>query len=135
VTIPASLALRQALVSQLIGDAGVAALVAARVYDHTPDREILPYISLRAASVAWDTSTEYGKEHAVEINVWSRQEGRKEAETILHAIETALRSVAPAVLTDHRLVNMHFETADVLREESGQTYFGYARLRAVTEEL
>jgi hypothetical protein len=134
-TIPATLSLREALVARLKADAGVAALVAGRVFDHVPEREVFPYVSIRATARAWDTTDDFGKEVSVEINAWSRKEGRRECELILHALEVSLRTMAPAVLTDHRLVNMTFEMADVLREEGGQTYFGYARFRAVTEEL
>lgn len=135
-TIPADLAIQEALVARLRADAGVAAFVGARVYDHVPERESFPYVSLRTSGVRdWDTSTDFGKELSVELNVWSRKEGRREAKLILHAIEQALRPFAPAVLTDHRLVNMTFEMAEVVREDGGQTYFGYARFRAVTEEL
>ena len=134
-TIPATLALRTTLVARLKADAGVADLVADRIYDHVPEREQFPYVSMRAAARAWDTTDDYGKEITVEFNAWSRAEGRRQCELILHAVDASLRTIWPAVLTDHRLVNMTFEMADVLREEGGQTYFGYARYRAVTEEL
>lgn len=136
-TIPALLAVRQALVARLRADPDLVALLGgARVFDHVPEREAFPYVSFEAEAAEWDTGqTEFGKEIMIDVNAWSRKEGRRECEIILHAVERSLRDMAPAVLTDHRLVNMTFEMADVLREEGGQTYFGYARFRAVTEEL
>lgn len=134
-TIPATLSLRQALVTRLRESSPLSQMVSQRVYDHVPERESFPYVSIRATAREWDTSDDFGKELSVEINVWSREEGRRECELILHAVEHALRGMAPAVLTDHKLVNMRFEMADVLREEGGQTYFGYGRFRAVTEEI
>ena len=135
-TIPATLAVRQALVARLRANVDVSALVAARIFDHAPEREGFPYVSVRTSNASeWDTSTDFGKIITIETNAYSRKEGRKEAETVLHAIELAMRSWAPAVLTDHRLINIRFEMGDVFREADGKTYFGYARFRAVTEEL
>lgn len=133
--IPATLALRQTLVAALREDAGVAELVAGRVYDHVPSREVFPYIQIRTdQSRAWDTSNDRGAEIMVEINVWSRQEGRRECEIVLQAVLDALQDRS-LTLTDHRLVNLEWSSSRVIPEEGGQTYFGFASWRAATEEI
>jgi hypothetical protein len=134
-TIPATLALRQAVVAALRADAGLQALIGQRVYDHIPEREQFPYVSLRDQVRAYDTTTERGKEHTLQLNAWSRAEGSKEAELVLHGLERVLRDLSPRALTDHTLINLDVEMATVVRDEGGQTYFGYVRARAVTEEV
>lgn len=133
-TIPATLALRQALVTHLKANAALALMVGARIYDHVPERETFPYVSIRDEVREWDTGSDRGKEHRLEINCWSRAEGRRESELVLHLVETAMRDAALSLTGGHRLVNLQFEMGAVIREDGGQTYFGYARFRAVTEE-
>lgn len=131
----ASLELRRALITHLRSDSSVTSLLGGpKVFDHVPDSARDPYIQVRENARAWDTSTDYGKEHDVEINAWSSKEGRKEIDEIMRAVELSVRS-ASLSLNGHRLVSIRFALMDVVREDQGQTYFGYARYRAVTEEI
>jgi hypothetical protein len=136
-TQPASLSLRAALIANAKANSGLQSACGGtvRFYEFVPERATLPYLQWRENARASDTTSDRGKEHEITINVWSRAEGRKEADQILHALETAWRDLAPQTLTDHRLVNIEFQMSDTIRTEGGQTYMGYARFRAVTEEL
>jgi len=61
------------------------------IFDDVPKSQKLPYVVF-AESVHndWSTGSENGMEHAVTLNVWSDQNGRKEALMIADAIVTSL---------------------------------------------
>lgn len=137
-TIPATTALRAALVTTLRGNAALTALTGGqpRVFDHASERLPLPFVSIRTDDTqSWDTTTDRGEEITVEFNTWSNAEGRKEPEAVLNAIKEALMQFAPRTLTDHRLVNFEWKASRVIPDEQGQRYFGFQRWRAVTEEI
>lgn len=132
----AAFALQKAIYNQLVGTAGVtAALSGPRVYDEVPARKEFPFLAFGTATERdWSTGTDPGKEHVLTLNVWSRAHGRKESDDILEAARVALHDVV-LTLEGHRLVNLRHEISDVRRDGDGETYFGSARFRAVTEPL
>jgi len=136
-TEPASLQLRKALVGRLNADGALMARTGGRkVLDFVPERTPMPFVQIRLSERPWDTSSDYGREFDVEFNAWTEAEGRKACELILHGIEQSLRGLSGDALPmdGHRLVNLHLQHVDVFRDGPGQTYCGYQRWRAVTEE-
>lgn len=128
-------ALQKAIVAALRADAGLAALIGARVYDDPPRETPFPYVGIGPASLAEaDTDLERGHVHLFHLDIFSRQGGRKEVRQILGAIEAVLHD-ADLALDGHRLINLRFELADIFREEDGETMRGTVRYRAVTEPL
>ena len=127
-------ALQKAIHARLSGDAGLLALLgSARIFDETPQRAELPYVTFGQSSMRdFSTATEAGHEHLLTINVWSRAAGRKEAHAIMLAIRNALHD-AVLTLQDHRLVNLRHEFSEARREDDGDTIHGLIRFRAVTE--
>lgn len=135
--------LKKAIVARLRADAPLLALLGgARVWTNVPrsadtvkrsDGTLQPYVQLRENAKPWDTTTDYGKEHTLELNCWTEHQGTKEADAILAALETSLRDCT-LVMSGHRLVNIRWEMGAVFRDGEGQTYCGYQRWRAVTEE-
>lgn len=141
-TSPANLSLRAALITRAKADAALATAMGGTVRfveyvpeANGPDALALPFLHWRSDERAWDTTSDRGREHSIEVSCFSRAEGRKEVDQILHALELCWRDWAPQTLTDHRLVNLDMQMGDVIREDGGQTYVGYQRWRAVTEEL
>lgn len=132
----AGFALQKALYATLSGNAGViAALGGARVYDDVPSRTEFPYITFGQSTARdWSTGTEPGREHTITLHVWSRARGRKQADDVMSAAETALHDAA-LTLDGHRLINLRHEFSDARREPDGETYHGVSRYRAVTEPL
>jgi hypothetical protein len=130
----ASLALRTALVQALSSDGAVtSALGGAKIYDDVPQKSAFPYVVVGQSRWRdWSTGSDEGAEHALVLHVWSRKHGRKEAETIIEAVRTALHD-QPLTLMDHHLVNLRLEDADVRRD--GDTYHGVMTFRAVTEAI
>jgi hypothetical protein len=132
----ASYALRAALITLTKADATLATILGGTVqmYDHVPEDAVIPYIEYRSSARTWDTTTDRGDEFDVSINVWSHAEGSKQCEDVMRRIDEIWRAAAPS-LTDHRLVNLERQFQDIIREEGGQTYHGFQRWRAVTEEV
>jgi hypothetical protein len=130
----ASHAVRSAIIATLTNDLAVtAALGGARIYDDVPTRAEFPYLVFAQTTERdWSTATDAGHEHTVTLHVWSRALGRKEAEAIMAATQTALHDQALA-LDGHRLVNLRHEFSETRRDPDGETYHGITRYRAVTE--
>lgn len=80
----------------------------------------------------WSTGTDDGHEHVFTLQVWSRENGRREVTEAMGLLEDALHDVNLA-LDGHRLVNLRHEFSESRREIDGETYRGIIRYRAVTE--
>ncbi len=130
----AAAALRAAIHDALIADGALTSLLGGeRVYDEPPRAAAFPYVTLGEARVSdFSAGAEPGEEHQLTLHAWSRQGGHREAHLIAGALLQALDD-APLSLTEHRLVNFRFATADVRREADGRTYHALVRFRAVTE--
>jgi len=134
--IPSTLALQKAIFATLTAQPALTTLLGGpRLYDDAPQPVVYPYITfgqstLRDAS----TSTEPGDEHIVTLHIWSRNHGRAEAQGIIDVLRANLHDKA-LTLTDHRLVNLRADYADVRRDPDGETLHGTLRLRAVTEPM
>jgi hypothetical protein len=130
----AAVALRAAIYDALVADAPLTTLLGGpKVYDEVPRAAVFPYVTLGEAEISdWSTATEGGAEVQLTLHAWSRQGGHREAHEIAGALLQALDD-APLSLTDHRLVNLRFATADIRREADGRTYRALLRFRAVTE--
>lgn len=110
------------------------------VLDHVAEDQALPYVQYASGSMSdWDvTPTEadegYGKEHRVQLSVWSDYEGKRQAGNAIRRLEELFRDWAPA-LTGHRLINIRMLFADVVRDPDGQAFQGVIQFRVITEEL
>lgn len=137
------LVMRIAFIDRLLAATAVTSLLGGpRVYENVPiDVEKppagsagQPYVQYRGESKPYDTTTERGREHKIELNVWTFKKGSKQANEIMAAIETNMRDALFALTGGHVLTNLEFEFGTVFRDGEGQTYCGYQRWRAVTEE-
>jgi hypothetical protein len=79
-----------AVVTILRADAGVAALVGARVYSHAPEQETLPMVTVTMAAVEWCDKTASGWDVSVSIVAQSDSSGAKQALAIADACAKAL---------------------------------------------
>lgn len=121
-----ALALQAGLVAALKADAGIAALVGARVYDEPPQGVVFPYVAIGALDVepfrnscalsAWRVS------FAVEAH--SRPvSGRVEATRIAEAIALAIDEQEPAItVAGHVLEWVFWQTQAVTRDADGESY-------------
>jgi hypothetical protein len=130
----ADLALQKALHARLAGDAALAALVGARIYDNPPDDAGFPYLTLgENARRDWSTGESRGAEHFLSLHAFSRRGGRSEAKAVLAAVAGALDEAA-LTLEGHALINLQWQDSETRREADGRSWRGTIRFRAVTEE-
>lgn len=131
-----SLPVQAAIVAALEADAGVAALVGARIYDRVPEATVFPYVSLGPETGdPFDAAAMSGWDATIQIDTWSRKGGRVEAKTIMAAISARLHRGALNV-TGHALVFLLLEFQTVLDGGDGETVHGVQRFgfRTHTED-
>lgn len=126
-----ALALQAALVSVLRADAGVAALVGARVYDEPPDGAMLPLVRIGTIDLAPERlSCRTDEDITFSVEAHSRPiAGRVEATRIAHAIRVALDE------TDFAVPGYHLDwcqwlTQAVTRAADGKTYVATVAFQA-----
>ncbi len=111
--------LTNAMLSTLLADAGVAALVEDRIYEYAQTGEAgFPFIALGEGQET-DDSTDCGvaSDAFVDVNVWSRPDtpSFEEAKTIASAVRAALHD-ASLTLADNRCVLIEHRITRYLRE-------------------
>ncbi len=131
----AGLALQKTLYATLSGDTALTGLIGLRLYDNVPGDTAFPYVTMgEGRMMDWSSDTHDGAEHRLVFHIYTRTGGRSLIKTITGALKARLHN-APLVLTDHRLVNMRFVEADIVRLADGVTWHGLVRFRAVTEAI
>lgn len=130
----AALALQEAMYNAMMASDGlVASLGGQQIYDDVPAKKHPPYIVFGAATHSdWSAGDDEGLEHFITINVWSKQNGRKQALEIAEAVTQSFRDL-PKALTDHCLVNFTHEFTEVTHEQETGFFLAQLNFRAVTE--
>ncbi len=129
------LALRQAILAAVQGDAPLAALMggAVRLHDEPP-RAAAPIYAVFGDVTAADasTSSERGHEQDIALVVWSREGSARSG---IEAAErlAALLDDAPLALVGHRLANLRVRSIGADRDRDTGLARVTLRLRAVTE--
>lgn len=132
-----ALPLQAAIRAALVADAGVAALVAARIYDEPPSGVTFPYVRFGdIVTDAFDTDSTEGALVQVGLVVHSNSaSGRVEAAQIVGAIKTALHRQETAVtVAGFTLVELIFQTYSTTRNSEGRGYTAIVSMRAMLEE-
>jgi len=125
-----SQAIRNAIYTRLTGDATLMALITA-VYDDVPESTTYPYISLGDDSdINYGTKTIDGVQYVINIHVWSRYRGVKEATAIIERVYTLLNDYA-MIVTGASLTHIRQEFNTVTVDNDGITRHGIIRFRAV----
>ena len=135
-TINPALDVQTAMRNLLIAHPGLTALIGpASVYDDVPQGTGHPYVTIgEIATSDWSTQTRRGHEHIVTMHVWSRHKGRKQVQSIIGEIDSALDG-ATLTMTGHHMVNLSVIFWTALRALDSETYHGIVRARCVTEPL
>lgn len=128
--------LQSALISALLVDPGVAALVGDRVYDlraTSPQDAVYPYIAIGESSVTYEHSDGYSNSETVfVVHSWSRANGFSEARNLLRAAEAALNRTSIELLTD-RVQSILSLSSQMMRDPDGVSSHGALRIRVLTE--
>lgn len=117
----ASIALQKTIFNALSASSSlIDALGGLYIFDNPPVNQKLPFISFgKLVEKDWNTSTEKGAEHIVEVIVWSSRRGRKELLTLAGHTQDAIRQIT-GIHNDHNIVNIeHIETVTERENKSG----------------
>ena len=119
-----ALALQKALVTALKADAGITALVGARVYDQPPQSAARPFIrigGIEPRPIRTDGKAAAGVTFGVEVHSRPVTAGRVEATRCAEAIVAVLDDAALAV-AGFDVVQLHWLTQTVSQGEDGKSY-------------
>jgi Protein of unknown function (DUF3168) len=130
----AAAALQGAIHTVLSTDPALLALLGGpHIHDRTPANAAFPYVTFGpAATYDWSTGTEKGDEHLMQLQVWSKQAGKKQALEIAAAIVAALEQAVP-VLDGHRLTLLRFAGLDAAYDTALRGFRATLRFEALTE--
>lgn len=104
-----------------------------KVFDHVPKGADFPYVAFsNLTSRDGSTATEPGIECRLTLNVWSQESGRREVLVIMQRIRALLHD-QNLNLSEHVLVNLREEFADVAQQNDLRTFRGILRFRAFIE--
>lgn len=134
-TLPASLTLQQAIYAALSASQDLINILGdVKIFDHLPEDTAFPYVTLGPAIMSdWSTGSDLGREHLLQVHVWSRDTASSQSQLISEAIISVLHDVELS-LVDNVLINLRFSRSDMLRDSDGKTHHCILRFRAVTEQ-
>lgn len=131
-----ALAMQKGLRAALAANAGVAALVGARIYDEPPQNVVFPYLRMVDINpAAFDTDTTEGAEISISVEAYSRSaSGRVEAAQMAEAVRAALhRQETSLTISGFTLVELIFQTFNVTRDADGRGYTAVIVFQATLE--
>jgi|GEM_PF-767982 len=126
-----------ALVDALQGDPTIDALLGppARLFLEPPAEALFPYAMIeRHQRRPKGASRINGDEHRIDIAVYTREGGRREAAAILDAFSAAIDGLILR-MAGRRVILIHSVYSDTMRTPSRNAFRGLLRLRLVTEEI
>jgi len=132
----ADIALRKAIRDVLLADAALVDLLGGpRVYDAPPRNAQKPcVIFARSRSRDWSAQAAPGREHDLALDVWSAQDGVREALQIADQLR-ALLDETPLALEGFALVRLQAGEIIAARDPALSLSQARLRLRALTEPL
>lgn len=105
------------------------------IFDHVPDRQGLPYITVgEAVETDWSATEFSGRDHRLAIHAWSAHAGMAEVKDLLGLVDGALAHM-PENLDGHRLVSLRFLSSRVFADVEDSIRHGVAEYRARTERV
>lgn len=114
-----------------------AALSPAKVFDHVPQNTAFPYAVIGdGQSEEFDTDTEHGQEHRVEIHFFTRdpKRGRKAVMELQKLAYDALHDQSQTLEAGAAMVFCYFVNSQAYPDPDGKTWHGISTFRIVTTE-
>ena len=103
------------------------------IFDRVEEGQEYPYITFADISGAdWSTKTTSGMECSVNLHIWSREGGKKEALLIMERVHDLLHD-GNITVSGQSLVLSRFSTANVMLESDGIMYRGSMRFRILLQ--
>lgn len=129
--------LQDLIQSTLRADAGVSAIVGARVYDVAPAEPSRTYPDITFGSsdlTPEDAECITGREETIQLDCWTRDHGRlKSCRALVDAVKAALHE-ADLSLSVNALVFIRVVLVRVMRDADGLTGHGVVQVTASVEE-
>lgn len=131
---PAALDLQAAVAALLSADADLLTLLGGpRIHDGPPRGTAFPFVSIGESGQSdWSDGSTAGGAIRLTLHVWSRAAGKREAWSILGLLMRLLHE-AELPLSDHTLIQLRAELAEVRTDPDGLTEHGVLRLEALVE--
>lgn len=131
----ASVELQTVIYQTLVADAEVGALVGDRIYDGRPDTATFPCVTFGPIdSIEDDKSCITGRVETVQLDVWSRDQGRmRPCKEICDAVKAALHR-AELSMTVNALVRIEITGVRVFLDPDGITAHGVVTVETDIEE-
>jgi len=105
--------------------------IGAGVYDAVPQDAAYPHIEIDGGrAYDWSAALMRGEDIVVEIHVWSRYRGYKEARELMGKVKDRLHEVSLSV-TGATLVDIRFQDSEIFTDADGVTRHGIIRFRAL----
>ena len=130
-----ALALQKALVSALKADAGISALVGARVYDQPPQSATRPFVrigGIEPRPLRTDGKAAASLTFGIEAHSRPVTSGRVEATRCAEAIASALDG-ADLTVTGYEAVFVDWQTQTVAQDSDGQSYTAIVAFSALLD--
>lgn len=126
--------LQVAIITRLKADAVISDLVGTRIYDRVPDGAIFPYITIgEADETSNDVDCVNAFDLSLDVDVWSRDPGYKEAKEISNAVRNALR-VPELTLQENALVLFRHRQTRIFRDDDALTSHAAITFEGVAEQ-
>ena len=130
--------LQAAITTKLTGDSAHMALIGSRFYDHVPDTvddASFPFENVSSVTETWADSFDTGfRAVTLQLDVWSRYHGRKEAYGIQSSQIALLNRKQDVIsLATLHLVSIRMDYSDVLEDPDGLTWHGVTRYLALVQ--
>lgn len=126
----------QALIyDRLVANAGVHAVCGDRIYDNVPQDVDFPYVTFGPSDVVEDDAECItGRIETVQLDCWSRQQGRmKEVKSLADAVKDALHEYA-GEMTINALVEMRVTGLRFFKDKDNITAHGVVTVECTVEE-
>lgn len=120
------------VISVLKADAPLTALVpAVRIYSDVPDNPTFPYISVTIDSQPFDTKTELGMEHTLQVSIFGRNPDPSQVGFIRAAVYNALHR-QEASLTSAAVDSIIMNgVSPTFKDPDGQTWVGVVQFQVI----
>lgn len=130
-----SLELYSATITRLKADAGVAAIVGARVYEDVRPSPVYPYLNFANFDVAQDDVTcQTGYDIHMDIDGWTEGSSRVSAWQLQHAVVKCLHNWTPTLTTNDCVTFQHTRARDFKDLNDAVTHSVMTFRIAVTEK-
>lgn len=127
--------LQRTIYAALVADASVGALIGNRIYDAMPSDGEYPCVTFGPQeSFPDDADCIDGEEHTIQLDVWSRSQGRlNPCKRIVKAVSNALHEAALSLADPHALVEIRVTSARVFLDPDRITAHGVLICTALVE--